>query len=91
MIRKLSIQSKLMLMLLGVCISSIIAIAYVGYNNGRQALNNSIRNQLISLRETKAHEIESYFQTVGSQVQTISEIGSVAQTIKELKVAYQEL
>lgn len=32
-----------MLMLLGVCISSIIAIAYVGYDNGRQALYNSIQ------------------------------------------------
>ena len=80
-----------MLMLLGVCISSIIAIAYVGYNNGRQALNNSIENQLISLRESKAHEIENYFETVGSQVQTISQVGSVVEAVKEFKAAYQEL
>ena len=80
-----------MLMLLGVCISSIIAIAYVGYNNGRQALNNSIENQLTSLRETKAHEIENYFETVTSQVQTISQVGSVVQALKEFKTAYQEL
>ena len=80
-----------MLMLLGVCISSIIAIAYVGYNNGRQALNNSIQNQLVSLRETKAYEIENYFEKVSSQVQTISEIGSVVEAIKQLKTAYQEL
>ena len=80
-----------MLMLLGVCISSIIAIAYVGYNNGRQALNNSIENQLISLRETKAHEIENYFETVTSQVQTISQVGSVVEALKEFRAAYQEL
>lgn len=46
-----------MLMLLSVCISSIMAIAYVGYENGRQALNQSIQNQLVSLPETKADKI----------------------------------
>ena len=45
LIDKLSIQSKLMLMLLGVCITSIIAIAIVGYSNGQQALNQSIFNR----------------------------------------------
>ena len=80
-----------MLMLLAVCISSIIAIAYVGYNNGRQALNRSIENQLVSLRETKAYEIESYFSQVRSQVQTISQVGSIVDALTELKSAYQEL
>ena len=80
-----------MLMLLSVCITSIMAIAYVGYNNGRQALYNSIQNQLVSLREVKAAEIENYFETVRSQVQTVSEFGSVVEATKELKVAYQEL
>ena len=80
-----------MLMLLSVCISSIMAIAYVGYSNGRQALNNSIQNQLVSLREVKAYEIENYFERVRSQVQTISEVGSVVDAVKEFKAAYQEL
>ena len=91
MFGKLSIQSKLMLMLLSVCISSIMAIAYVGYSNGRQALDQSIENQLTSLREAKAYEIENYFDKVSSQVQTISEVGSIVEAVKELRVAYQEL
>ena len=80
-----------MLMLLSVCISSIMAIAYVGYSNGRQALDNSIQNQLVSLREVKATDIENYFETVRSQVQTISEVGSIVNAVKEFKIAYQEL
>lgn len=80
-----------MLMLLAVCISSIIAIAYVGYNNGRHALNSSIQNQLVSLRENKTYEIENYFEKVQAQVQTISEVGSIVDAVKELKLAYQEL
>lgn len=91
MLGKLSIQSKLMLMLLAVCISSIIAIAYVGYNNGRQALDQSIENQLVSLRENKADEIENYFEIVRAQAQTLSEMGSTVEAVKGLKATYQEL
>ena len=80
-----------MLMLLSVCISSIMAIAYVGYNNGRQALNNSIENQLVSLRETKAYEIEGYFEQVRSQAQIISQVGSIVEAVKDFKIAYREL
>ena len=90
MLGKLSIQSKLMLMLLGVCISSIIAIAYVGYSNGRQALYNSIQNQLTSVRETKAYQIERYFQQVRAEAQTLSR-GEVSNHIEALSGAYQEL
>ena len=90
MIDKLSIQSKLMLMLLGVCISSIIAIAYVGYDNGRQALNNSIQNQLTSVRETKAYQIERYFKQVRADIQTYSR-GGVNDAVVGLGKAYQEL
>ena len=79
-----------MLMLLGVCISSIIAIAYVGYDNGRQALNNSIQNQLTSVRETKAYQIERYFQQVRAEIQTYSQ-GEVSEAIKGFAQAYQEL
>ena len=90
MIRKLSIQSKLMLMLLGVCISSIVAIAYVGYDNGRQALYNSIQDRLTSVRETKAYQIERYFEQIRAEIQTYSR-GGVNDAVKGLSQAYQEL
>ena len=79
-----------MLMLLGVCISSIVAIAYVGYDNGRQALNNSIQNQLVSVRETKAYQIERYFQQVRAEIQTYSR-GGVNDALKAFAEAYQKL
>ncbi|MDJ0741953.1 MAG: hypothetical protein QNJ32_01185 [Xenococcaceae cyanobacterium MO_167.B27] len=56
-----------MLILLTVCISSIVAIAYIGYSSGQQALSDSIFNQLISLRDSKAYQIETYFKNLGSQ------------------------
>ena len=91
MIKKLSIQSKLMLILLTVCISSIVAIAFIGYNSGQRTLSNSIFNQLTSLRESKAYQIETYFKNVRSQVQTISELPSIVATMKGFKEAYPKL
>lgn len=79
-----------MLMLLSVCISSIMAIAYVGYDNGRQALYNAIENQLVSVRETKAYQIERYFQQVRAEIQTFSR-GGVNDASKAFNQFYQEL
>jgi class 3 adenylate cyclase len=90
-IGKLSIQSKLMLMLLIVCISSISAIAFIGYNSGQQALSNSIFNQLISLRELKAYQIESYVKGLRSEVQTLSTMPDIISAMKGFKAAYQEI
>ena len=91
MIGKLSIQSKLLLMLLGVCITSIIAIATLGYSSGQRILTDSIFNQLISLRESRAYQIETYFQNIRGQVQTTSEFQTVVEAMKGFKDAYQEL
>ena len=80
-----------MLILLVVCISSILAIAYVGYRSGQEALDHSIFNQLTSLKESKAYQIETYFKNIRAQVQTMSESPSVVNAMKGFKEAYQEL
>lgn len=80
-----------MLMLLGVCISSIVAIATIGYRSGQEIIRSSIFNQLISLRESKAYQIETYFQNVRGQVQTTSELQMVVDAMKGFQGAYQEL
>lgn len=89
--KKLSIQSQLMLILLVVCISSISAIAYIGYSNGQQALSNSIFNQLIGLREAKEYQIESYFKNLRSQVQAMSQMPGVIEAMRDLKGSFQEI
>lgn len=61
-----------MLMFLFVSMGSIALIAYLGYSTGRSSLNQTITNNLISIRAAKAHEIETYFQTVRAQARTLS-------------------
>jgi hypothetical protein len=80
-----------MLILLVVCVSSIIAIALIGYNSGQQALSHSIFNQLISLRELKTYQIESYVKSLQAEVQTLSTMPSIVSAMKGFKIAYQEI
>ena len=50
---RLNIQSKLIVLLLLVCISSIIAIAAIAYSTGKDALTQAIFNHLTSVRAAR--------------------------------------
>jgi len=65
---RLSIQSKLIMMLLLVCIGSIVAIGFIAYSTGREALTRTIFNELTSVRSSKKYQIESKFKLIRSQV-----------------------
>ncbi|WP_341976570.1 HAMP domain-containing protein [Microbacterium sp. LTA6] len=53
----LSIQSKLLIMLLAVSLLSSIVIGAVGFVNGRQALHDAAIDQLITIRSMRASEV----------------------------------
>ena len=85
---RLSIQSKLMSMLLTVSIGSIVIIAYQGYRSGQRALANSFRKQLVGLRSSKARQIEDYFQTLRSEVQVYGNNPSTIAAMKSFASSY---
>ncbi|CAN1211006.1 adenylate/guanylate cyclase domain-containing protein [Tumidithrix helvetica PCC 7403] len=87
----LSIQSKLIVMLLAVSSSSILVTAYLGYRSGQSNLTDRVFNQLTSLRASKAYQIESYFKTTRNHIQTLSDDPSVVSAITELTNAYRQL
>lgn len=91
MLKKLSIQSKLTLMFLGVSVSSILVIAFIGYNSGKAALTRSIFNQLTSLRAAKSYEIGSFFDKLNRQVRFVSDSPTTKEAMKAFKQAHQEL
>lgn len=88
---RLSIQSKLMLMLLVVSMSSISLIAYLGYSSGRSTLRRTIENTLIGIRTDKAYQIESYFENIRAQTRTLSEDLMIVDAIAEFKQALPEI
>jgi len=71
-LRRLSIQSKLLLMLLGVSIASIMVVAYIGYKSGRRALVESIRSQLSGFCQVKSTSIQNQLKTLKGLVISLS-------------------
>lgn len=85
---RLSIQSKLMLIVLLTSIASIALIGYIGYSSGRENLTQTVFNQLTSLRAAKAAELQAYFDTLEDETLTISESPMATNAMRALKPAY---
>lgn len=88
---RLSIQSKLMTMLLAVSIGSIGVIAYVGYLSGRDAIRSGVVNQLRGLRASKASQIEDYFRDLRSELDVLSNTPSTVAAMSETAAAFSSV
>lgn len=88
---RLSIKSKLIVMLLTVSSCSILVTAYLGYRSGQSNLTDRVFSQLTSLRSSKAYQIESYFQTVRNHIQTLSEDPTIVTATNEFTGTYRQL
>jgi class 3 adenylate cyclase len=90
-LKNLSIQSKTTLMLLAVSVTSIVAIAAIGYSSGKTALQDSIFNQLTSLREAKIQELEVLNERAEQQINVLSIDPTIIEAAQGLKVGYRDL
>ncbi|MEL6353704.1 MAG: adenylate/guanylate cyclase domain-containing protein [Cyanobacteria bacterium J06627_28] len=86
---RLSIQSKLMSMLLAVSIGSILVIAFEGYRSGRAAIKGSAEKRLIGLRASKARQIEDYFDGLRGQVEVLGSSPTILAAMTELSAGYK--
>jgi class 3 adenylate cyclase len=91
LLNRLSIKSKLILMLLAVSSCSIFVTAYLGYRSGKSNLTDRAFSQLTSLRASKAYQIESYFENIRNHTQTLSEDLMVVAAMQEFRSAYRQL
>lgn len=87
----ISIQSKLLLLMITLSICSILTIGYLGYDSGKEALTRSIFNHLTSLRASKAYQIESYLTQVRRHVQSLAEDPAVVLAMRSFRDAHREL
>lgn len=68
----LSIQSKLIIMLLAVAIASIVIVGWISYSSARDALTTAAFNQLTNVRASKKIQIEAFFKTIRSHVSNLA-------------------
>ncbi|MEL7070353.1 MAG: adenylate/guanylate cyclase domain-containing protein [Cyanobacteria bacterium J06581_3] len=77
-----------MSMLLAVSVGSIAVIAYEGYRSGRNAIRSTVVNQLVSVRASKASQIENYFRSLRNEVQVVGHSPSTITAMKEFSTAF---
>ncbi len=87
----LSIRSRLMLMLIMVSAISAMVLIYIGYVNGKNAINKSIFNQLTSVKASKKYQVESYFHEIGNITEILGENEMIAHALTDFKSGFRKI
>ncbi|MEM7062837.1 MAG: adenylate/guanylate cyclase domain-containing protein [Cyanobacteria bacterium P01_B01_bin.77] len=88
---RLRIKSKVMLVLLIVSLGSAAVMGLLTWQRARNILTQRIFDQLTSVRAAKAAEIESYFQFMYNQVETLAEDRMIVSAMGEFDQAFDQL
>ena len=90
-LRQLRIKSKVTIVLLIVTLGSVGAISLLTWQRARNILTQRIFEQLTSVRSSKSAEIESYFQFMYAQVETLAEDRTIVTAMVEFNRAFESL
>lgn len=89
--RRLSIQSRLVLLLLVVSIGSILVVGFVAYSSASESLNQRMISRLEGLRRVRAMRLCDHLRLIRDQVITLAETHSIIQATNEFRQAFGEL
>ncbi|MGK7957812.1 MAG: adenylate/guanylate cyclase domain-containing protein [Crocosphaera sp.] len=80
-----------MLMLLAVSIASILVISYVGYTSGKEAILGNIYYQITELRNSRARQVQSYFNYVQNHAITLAEDPTIIEGMLSFTKSFNQL
>ncbi len=87
----LSIKSLLLLMLLLVSVGSNVVVGVIGYVNGTESLTRAANDRLVEVRDARAREIVSLFDTIESSLLLASRDSAVVDAATAFASAFAEL
>ncbi|MFM8932444.1 MAG: adenylate/guanylate cyclase domain-containing protein [Gemmataceae bacterium] len=90
-LNRLSIQSKLILLLLTVTLGSIATVAWIGYQSASQALKDAAYNQLQGVRVAKTDALKAMLEAIRDQAISFSDSQACLTGMVALKAAHREL
>lgn len=90
-LRKMSIANKLFLAFLSLTIVGIVITSVISFQQSRDSLEKAAFDQLTSVREMKAFQIEEYLKFIANQVVTFSADRMVIDAVREFKSAFHGL
>ena len=90
-LNKFTIKSRLMSLLLGVSLSSLLVAGILSYLQFRKTVQNQVSERLVGIKAAKKSEIELYMQDLRSHVEILSEDSMIVSGMVEFNSAYVAL
>lgn len=87
----LSIKSLILLMLLSVSIGSNLVVGIIGYVNGTDSLKAAAFDRLVEVRDSRAREVTSLFDSIQNSLLLASRDSAVVDAEQAFSSAYDEL
>ena len=85
---RLSIRSKLVILLLLASFVSIAVVGYQGFRSARDALDEAVYKELTTLRAAKTQQVQAYFSDIHDQVLAFAENRTIIEALNEFRTAY---
>jgi hypothetical protein len=90
-LRRLSIKSQLLILLLFVGLSGVALVTFVALRSAKSVREQTLFSQLTSVRASKANRIQGYFSRIRAHIDTLGEDEMILGAMKEFGAAYQQL
>ncbi len=91
MLNRLSVKSKLVLLLLTVSLVSALVVGIMGWSSSRAALSRTIFDQMTVLRRSKADQVEAYFRNMRYAVEVLSDDDMVVEAMVRFNRSFRQL
>lgn len=88
---RLSIQSKMILLLLTVALSSLAIMAWIGFQSGKSALERAVENQLRGIQVAKTSALKTKLESLRDQVISISDSRMAIEGMKDFDQAFEQI
>jgi class 3 adenylate cyclase/HAMP domain-containing protein len=86
-----SLKHKLFASLLLIGLAAVSMTSYLGYTRAKTALESSIFNHLTSVREARADQIESYFNSIGREAEVLAATRMALEASRQFRSAIQKI
>ena len=88
---RFGLAAKLFAILLILGAVAVLITSVLGYIRARDALEETIYNQLTAARQSKARQVESYFRTISSELRLLASTKMVVDATREFRSTFSEL
>jgi len=88
---RFGLAAKLFAILILLGAVAVLITGVLGYVRARDALERTIFNQLTAARETKSHQIETYFHSIRSEMRLLAGSKMVVDAMRGFRDAVEEL